>query len=251
MVFDDIDGFGDEVRLQHCLGVAYGEGKLYVADTYNNKIKLCDPQARSVETLIGAHQAGDSDEPPHFYQPGGLSMAHPHLYVADTGNHKIKIVALKERTAQPLELEGLKPPSPAPRAPQFPNALALSVPTAKVRPGASIALDVTLPFEKGVKLHPEAPMPYLIETPGKTGLLSKQAPATGGDVSPPSPNCTIDVALARPATPGESFELKLSLAAFVCNDGSNLYRVQSYVWTVPISVDGSGESRVALTGRGK
>src|SRR5262249_38918308 len=36
-VFDDIDGSGDVVRLQHCLGVAYGDGKLYIADTYNNK----------------------------------------------------------------------------------------------------------------------------------------------------------------------------------------------------------------------
>ncbi|HVG18094.1 MAG TPA: thioredoxin-like domain-containing protein, partial [Blastocatellia bacterium] len=37
--FGDRDGRGSQVRLQHPLGVVYHEGALYVADTYNNKIK--------------------------------------------------------------------------------------------------------------------------------------------------------------------------------------------------------------------
>ena len=41
--FGDVDGEGKDVRLQHCLGLAFGDGKLYVADTYNNKVKVCDP----------------------------------------------------------------------------------------------------------------------------------------------------------------------------------------------------------------
>ena len=246
--FNDIDGIGNQVRLQHCLGVAYGEGKLYIADSYNNKIKVCDPRTRSVETLVGSRQPGDSDNPPQFYQPGGLSVASENLYVADTNNHKIKVVDLKTKSVQTLALEGLKPPSPPPRAPSFPNALALNVPAAKVGPGASITLDVTLPLAKGVKVNDGAPMPYLIETPGKTGLLSDQVPATGGKVSPPSPSFTINVPLARPAAAGDAFELKLSLAAFVCNEGSNVCMIKSYVWTIPVSGADSGDTRIALTG---
>ena len=45
--FGDIDGAGEQVRLQHCLGVAYGDGKLFIADTYNNKVKVCDPKTHS------------------------------------------------------------------------------------------------------------------------------------------------------------------------------------------------------------
>src|SRR5262249_6514211 len=47
------DGIGAKVRLQHALGVAYKDGKLYVADTYNSKIKLIDPETRSCKTFLG------------------------------------------------------------------------------------------------------------------------------------------------------------------------------------------------------
>jgi thiol-disulfide isomerase/thioredoxin len=248
-VFDDIDGIGAEVRLQHCLGVAYGEGKLYIADSYNNKIKVCDPKTRAVETLVGARQPGDSDSPPRFYQPGGVSFANPHLYVADTNNHKIKVVDLKEKTAHTLELAGLKPPVPAPRAPSFPNALALNAPKATVGPGKTITLDVTLPLEKGVKVNAEAPMPYLIETPGKSGILADTVLPTGGKLEPPSAKFSVSFDLARPPAVGDVFDLKFSLSAFVCNEGSNVCLIKSYVWTVPVSVSAGGGSHIALTGK--
>jgi sugar lactone lactonase YvrE len=248
-VFDDVDGVGPEVRLQHCLGVAYGDGKLYIADSYNNKVKVCDPRTRAVETLAGAHQAGDSDNPPRFYQPGGVSFARTRLYLADTNNHKIKFVDLKEKTAQTVELAGLKPPAPAPRAPSFPNALALSVPKTTVGASKTITLDVTLPIEKGVKVNPEAPMPYLIETPGKSGILSARVPPTGGKLEPPSARFSVPVDLAEPPKAGEAFDLKFSLAAFLCNEGSNVCFIKSYVWNVPVSVASSGGSHIALTGK--
>src|SRR5262245_41975181 len=51
--FGDRDGRGAEVRLQHPLGVAYRGGLLYVADTYNNKIKIVDPARGSAKTFSG------------------------------------------------------------------------------------------------------------------------------------------------------------------------------------------------------
>jgi hypothetical protein len=41
--FGDVDGRGGSVRLQHPLGIVFADGKLYVADTYNSKIKEIDP----------------------------------------------------------------------------------------------------------------------------------------------------------------------------------------------------------------
>ena len=72
--FGDVDGSGPDVRLQHCLGLAYGGGKLFIADTYNNKIKICDPSTRTVKTFAGDGKPGSQDDPPRFYQPGGLSV---------------------------------------------------------------------------------------------------------------------------------------------------------------------------------
>ena len=64
--FGDKDGRANTVRLQHCLGITYAGSHLYVADTYNNKIKICEPRNRTVHALVGSHKAGDSDDPPPF-----------------------------------------------------------------------------------------------------------------------------------------------------------------------------------------
>ena len=56
--FGDEDGKAGAVRLQHCLGLTYAGDHLYIADTYNNKIKVCEPRNRIVRTLCGHAQAG-------------------------------------------------------------------------------------------------------------------------------------------------------------------------------------------------
>ncbi|MGC8643063.1 MAG: thioredoxin-like domain-containing protein [Isosphaeraceae bacterium] len=108
--FGDIDGIGSAVRLQHCLGVAYGDGKLFIADTYNNKVKVCDPRSRSVKTFAGDGKPGSGNNPPRFYQPGGLSVAGDSLYVADTNNHQIRVIDVKSGAVRTLDITGLGAP---------------------------------------------------------------------------------------------------------------------------------------------
>src|SRR5262249_26300986 len=55
--FGDIDGKGGAVRLQHALGVAYRDGKLYVADTYNSKLKILDPATRECKSYLGGGES--------------------------------------------------------------------------------------------------------------------------------------------------------------------------------------------------
>lgn len=102
--FGDIDGQGDTVRLQHALGVAYKDGKLYVADTYNSKLKIIDPATRECKSYLGG---GDSKL---FNEPGGLSFAGDKLYVADTNNHRIQVVDVKTGQVATLPLTGVTPP---------------------------------------------------------------------------------------------------------------------------------------------
>src|SRR5262249_49835642 len=178
-------GKGGSVRLQHCLGLAYAGDHLYIADTYNNKIKVSEPRNRVVRTFVGTHKPGDGDDPPHFYQPGGLSAAGNKLYVADTNNHKIKVVDIKTRAVKTLALSDLTPPQLARRRPSFPGATTISAAAAKAAPGKSIELAVSLSLPKGYKLNEESPVTYLLETPDKEGILSTKLSPTGEKVSPP------------------------------------------------------------------
>jgi DNA-binding beta-propeller fold protein YncE len=103
MIFGDRDGQGPQVLLQHPLGVSLLGGKLYVADTYNSKIKVIDPLQRSCATFLGDKAGGILDE------PGGLSIAGSKMYIADTGAHRIRVVDLQTRNITTLQLQGVPP----------------------------------------------------------------------------------------------------------------------------------------------
>ncbi|HBI41924.1 MAG TPA: hypothetical protein DDY78_03580 [Planctomycetales bacterium] len=111
--FGDVDGTGEAVRLQHALGLVYHDGKLYVADTYNSKIKVIDPEKRSSTTFIGGEAAGWLGTPV-FREPGGISYANGKLYVADTNAHRIRVVDLKTKAVSTLNLQGVEAPKPVP-----------------------------------------------------------------------------------------------------------------------------------------
>jgi thiol-disulfide isomerase/thioredoxin/sugar lactone lactonase YvrE len=106
--FGDVNGKGDKVRLQHALGVAWRGGKLYVADTYNSKIKLIDPKDRTCKTFFGEPPGWLEDG--NFNEPGGLSFAGDKLYVADTNAHRIRVIDMKTRDLSTLNLQGVHPP---------------------------------------------------------------------------------------------------------------------------------------------
>ncbi|HJT78546.1 MAG TPA: thioredoxin-like domain-containing protein [Gemmataceae bacterium] len=110
--FGDVDGQGAAVRLQHALGIAYHDGKLYVADTYNSKIKVIDPGRRTSTTLLGG-EAGGWLAGPLLVEPAGVSVAGDKLFVADTNAHRVRVVDLKTRTVQTLALQGVQAPKPA------------------------------------------------------------------------------------------------------------------------------------------
>jgi DNA-binding beta-propeller fold protein YncE len=59
--FGDVDGIGDAARLQHPLSVAVHDGHVFIADTYNHKIKRLDPRTGKVETVAGTGVPGHAD----------------------------------------------------------------------------------------------------------------------------------------------------------------------------------------------
>jgi len=56
--FGDADGIGEKALLQHVQAVCFVDGHVYLADTYNNRIKVLNPQTREVKTCAGTGEAG-------------------------------------------------------------------------------------------------------------------------------------------------------------------------------------------------
>lgn len=109
--FGDRDGPREEVLLQHCLGVGYYQGQLYVADSYNNKIKTINPETGETRTLAGAGKAGHVDAKGELDEPAGITVAQGRIYVADTNNHQIRVIEPATGKISTLQFEGLSPPS--------------------------------------------------------------------------------------------------------------------------------------------
>lgn len=103
--FGDVDGVGLRARLQHALGIVFVDGKLYVADTYNSKIKVINPNTRECQTFLGGDKKAKL-----FSEPGGISYAGGKLYVADTNAHRIQVIDLETKEVSTLKLQGVEPP---------------------------------------------------------------------------------------------------------------------------------------------
>ena len=81
--FGDEVGPPERVMLQHPLDVAVGDGVIYVADSYNNKVKGIAFGSMETRTVFG------DGGPRSLREPGGLAVADNLLYIADTNNHRI------------------------------------------------------------------------------------------------------------------------------------------------------------------
>lgn len=101
--FGDRDGRGDGARFQHPLGITTARGRLFVADTYNHRIRSVTPDRGDVRVFAGLGEEGDSDGPApvaRFHEPGGLSATADALFVADTNNHAVRRVSLDTGAVQ-------------------------------------------------------------------------------------------------------------------------------------------------------
>ncbi len=155
--FGDVDGGENRARLQHPLGVAWRAGKLYVADTYNSRIKVVDPAGRTSTSFAGNGRRGARDgrfQDAAFNEPGGLAWLGGKLYVADTNNHQIRVLDPAVRTVSTLELTGLEKLA-ARTASRFRGRL-VDLGEREVSPaGARLSLNIVLPA--GYKFNTDAP----------------------------------------------------------------------------------------------
>ncbi len=112
--FGDRDGVGSQAQLQHCSGLLYARGFLWLADTYNHKIKQLQPVTGACRSIAGRGNPGLGDGigvDTSFSEPAGLSSAGDLLYIADTNNHAIRCLNLESLAVTTLLLPGLCAPN--------------------------------------------------------------------------------------------------------------------------------------------
>jgi thiol-disulfide isomerase/thioredoxin len=245
--FGDTDGSGDEVRLQHPLGLARWNDKLLIADTYNHRIKLLDPSARSVKGFAGSGKPGQADGlKSSFYEPGGLAVAGDKLYVADTNNHAIRVVDLKTKETKTLPIQGLLPPSSSQTetttVETTPNAEEIKLPLQRIHAGeATLLINVDLPA--GYHLNPAAPQRYRVSIEKNAQTISIRSEDAAGSVK----GSRLPIRIPAKASMAGTAEIRASFTFVYCReDNTGTCRIRTLVWQAPVEITNDATAPTAI-----
>lgn len=242
--FGDVDGELGKSRLQHTLALTPAEdGTIFVADTYNSKIKLLDPKTQTIKTLFGLGGTGGfrdgSAAEAQFDEPGGLAYDAGKLYVADTNNDAIRVIDVKAGTVNTVVF-------PNPEALQIANevtvvggnaasGVSVTVEAQTVKAGSGqIELNLALP--EGYKLNGTAPFLAEWSSDGAAVSFAKED-QTQSIVAPKLP-------LSIPVTLSEGkATVKGDLTIYYCEAvKESLCFIDRVTVTIPVTVtaDASG-----------
>ncbi len=264
--FGDRDGPRKDAKLQHCLEVVYVQGKLYVADAYNHKIKVVDAKTGETKTIAGTGKPGKSNEPAMFHEPAGLAFAKGKLYIADTNNHLMRTLDLATGKVTTLSIAGLAVPgqTPAPmltpltpgqppattgtsagglgalatpKKPSFKGAIQEKLRAQAVKAvDGKVKLAVSLMLPGGWKVNSLAPMSYWVEAAKPGGPIDRSAL---GRVKLPSPVSEFEIAV--PVKENGDDELTVSLNYYYCQEKDDgVCKVGAVVFTVPLMITADG-----------
>jgi thiol-disulfide isomerase/thioredoxin/sugar lactone lactonase YvrE len=154
--FGDVDGARGKARLQHPLGLAFAAGALWVADTYNGKLKRVDPTTGEVRTAAGAARR-------ELFEPGGVAARGGELVVADTHHHRLARLALRPGARlEPLAVSGLAAPARGVALAAAAGAAAGEgdpevAPRFRVPPGRPSELTLAFSTPPGTSINEDAP----------------------------------------------------------------------------------------------
>jgi DNA-binding beta-propeller fold protein YncE len=246
--FGDVDARGDDVRLQHPLGVAVFGDKVLIADTYNHKLKQLETATRTVKTFLGNGRPGQADgETASFYEPGGLSVAGGKLYVADTNNHAVRVVDLQTRRTTTLMIKGLQPPASnasvdASTETDAPNAeeIRLAPQTLRAESDAALVVDVQLPA--GYHLNAAAPQRYKVSIDNGAQATLALLKGTGA-INDSGKLAQLPLRLPLRASKAGASLVRVSLVVYYCReDNTGTCRIKTLSWRVPVEIKASADA---------
>ncbi len=237
--------------LIHPTGIAKRGSILYIADTYGHAIKQYDLETKTFSTLVGGPDPGVSDQPPRFRRPRGLWVAKNQLYVADSGNHAIRVINLKSKAVSTLVLEGLEPPrKPVQTRSGFAKVGPFLVPVTPLSLEGPIELELRLGLPPRFALSERAPVLLNIRQPEGDPVLRSMALTR-----PVGARLAVEGNLGRVTIPfrakafheGNATMLVVQLSAFVVSEADPSWTsLHQVTWRVPILFRKRGQSRVVL-----
>ncbi|GHA63210.1 thioredoxin-like domain-containing protein [Pontibacter akesuensis] len=91
--FGDEDGHVDDALLQHCVGVENIDSNIYIADTYNGKIKVLDLGRQRVRTLASG-----------LHEPNDIMFLNGQLWATSTNSHQLFTIDIHNGEKQEVQV---------------------------------------------------------------------------------------------------------------------------------------------------
>ncbi|XP_043841386.1 NHL repeat-containing protein 2 [Dromiciops gliroides] len=257
--FGDVDGAGINAKLQHPLGVTWDKKRnlLYVADSYNHKIKVVDPKTKNCTTIAGTGEASNiissTSIESTFNEPGGLCIGEDGnlLYIADTNNHQIKVMDLETKNISVLSIissetavvdgpflekqETIKLPKLPKSSPNI-KLLPLTV-----SPGQNLQFILRLDLPSEAKLTEGAPSFWFLTAEGNEWLLEGQTPS--GEIRSLSKQPVISLKIPCSCL---SFEVVVSICVclYYCSADSSACMMKGILFSQPLQIANTYHSNI-------
>jgi thiol-disulfide isomerase/thioredoxin len=242
--FGDVDGAVGTSRLQHALGVTGNEdgSLIYIADTYNSRIKVYEPNTGDTRSIFGlggngGYRDGDASVA-EFDEPGGLDYADGKLYVADTNNHVIRVIDLEAGSVETLQFSN-------------PEALVIERAEPTILGGNSAdKLEVTLEAQNAAIGDGEIVINFILPEGYKINELTEsylELSSDGSSVQVAESHYSIEESsLSIPATfsAGES-TISFNTTLFYCEEDSYCL-IDEVTIHLPVLVSEAGESSISI-----
>jgi sugar lactone lactonase YvrE len=234
------DGPARSAQLQHAQAVAYDDGALYIADTYNHRLRVYDITAQALGTAAGSAR-GWSDGAAGMAmldEPGGISVAGGRVYVADSNNHLIRVFEPANGQLSTLTLTNLTAIAP----PAAGTLTRVQLGEQRAAPGAS-NLQVRISTPADFHLNSQAPSSLMLTSSNGAVLeLGENEVRWSSDES--------EVTFPVPVRLTEgSAVLTGTLTAYYCRDGEEaLCFIARHELTLNVTVaPGVGTSALELS----
>ncbi len=232
--FGDVDADGANARFQHPLGVAWHDNHLFVADSYNHKIRRVDLTSGEVTTWLGTGSAGAAVSPAELNEPAGLSIAAGQLYIADTNNHRICRADLATKEFSIIEIPGLEPPrrKPGRAAPDPDDAIEIPEQVVKLDTSFSVVVDLNVP--EGYKLNSIAPVTWEVFQIDGDPVLAPEATEGRDEAGVTDASASFEIALSE--TAGTATVIVQVSYAYCSTELGSVCRLATATWKTSLNI---------------